>query len=287
MPNSSPFSLVDFEEHNPFREVDWRWRYACELAERAEVRSDTTFYGETIREAARFLRHQAKMSGPRTEFHTDLEKVQAIHLENGRTRLLIEAYLLARFKPEHITPYVGIEPFLVEFYERLFFNVLDRLDASLYIAKAVIGSLKDPMTVRRLLRWFAYHGGPAVVRRLGDDFVNYIRLIDAGESPPTDSWISPWIDAMTTRRWTVEQLKFYIQHGPSAGVPPAEAVGPTAKATAPRKPRRGRARPRPASATVQTEAGRTAAATRQDWEVGTLEQQIIDLAAEVGQMEKL
>ena len=97
----------------------------------------------------------------------DVAAAIAIFEGEPTTRVAVEARLLAGEPIEAVARRSGVPVEAVEVYERLFFNVTDRLENTSYILFCAIGpatyegfDLDDPGPV---LKWFAYLGGARVL----------------------------------------------------------------------------------------------------------------------------
>jgi hypothetical protein len=91
-------------------------------------------------------------------------------------RQVLEALLLTSESFEEIAQRLSVEPATIAYYEQLFFNVRDRMKASIWILKTILGPPQDrkfgadgAMTVEQhgiMYRLFAYYGGPLVLDAL-------------------------------------------------------------------------------------------------------------------------
>lgn len=93
---------------------------------------------------------------------------------DSRSRWGLEAMILARMPFEAIAKSANCEVDTVRIYEKLFFNVLDRIDAKEYIASVVLhNSFMSGLphrTAEMTAKFFAYFGGPLVLGLVLDAF---------------------------------------------------------------------------------------------------------------------
>ena len=142
-------------QDHPYRPPDWRWRRACYLAENKIKRLSRKHDDDDVMEAR-------KLKSALDACETDLAVCQLMeragdifiahdmwHQEDewgegsrGRgnpARYELEAALLAGSPPERIATSLGTSPSAVRIYERLFFNVIDRLHNPGYVIHQVMG----------------------------------------------------------------------------------------------------------------------------------------------------
>lgn len=91
------------------------------------------------------------------------------------SRSILEAWLLTGLSPAQISDHFPMDHLAIECFERLFFNVADRLDCSDWISKVIRGrpsrhsANADGQSgegLEPLIRLFAFRGGPLVLRAL-------------------------------------------------------------------------------------------------------------------------
>ncbi len=115
----------------------------------------------------RFHPNFAKIIGKSNPYPHLFEAEQIFIREKQLVRYEIEARLLASETSERISHRFGVDAAIVTWYEKLFFNVLDRLDDRGYIAQRVMGeSLHAGLTERDhdlLWKLYGYIGGEAVL----------------------------------------------------------------------------------------------------------------------------
>jgi hypothetical protein len=168
--------ILNLREDSPSRSPDWRWQKVLMLVQnpRARITAKLRSVGdEFTAKAAAFLR---KWSSCEDEYeqYCVLEKwpylCQAHEIYQGNHKLLrceLEARLLTNDSTEGITKRLSLHPAVVDWYEALFFNVLDRLDNPGWIANNVLGEqMQCGLTEREyafLWKFYGYVGGPVVL----------------------------------------------------------------------------------------------------------------------------
>lgn len=170
---------VQFQEVNPFREPSWRFQRVLDLLERDRPgrpgRRDDKYIREYYRFASRFRRetNNGKMA-LFPEFPGIFLANLFHHQPDAEWRWLLQAHILSRASDEQIARKLATLPSAVDWYERIFFNVRDRLDSPHYIFKQVIGRLDEHAvntSDRRLTtvheqisyKFFGYVGGPLLL----------------------------------------------------------------------------------------------------------------------------
>ena len=184
---------ADYNLHNPFRAVRWRYERVMQLLEDADARPVPHRDDKYVTGAFRFLREwNAVNEGSAEEIEEDRIKLfpknpgfyyayeLANHVDED-LKHVIEARILARQDNVEIAERAGVTPDTVEWYERMFFNVRDRLENRDYISKQVIGPTVGAglpnLTTEMTAKFFGYYGGPIVL-----DFV--VDGYDAGATVP-------------------------------------------------------------------------------------------------------
>ena len=192
----------EFQKHNPTRPPAWRSDRALELLDLgrrpSRVKEDDyvrKYYSFLLRErdvASRkeredlFERNPALYDAHRFHVHRDVE-----------LRGLLEAMIVASMKDGEIGKRLNCLPATVDWYEKLFFNVRDRLNAHVWIAKIIRG----PRHVPRLdtdgsltaagraaaIKRLAYLGGPLILDSV-------IRSLSPRLACGSDSNTSAWFD---------------------------------------------------------------------------------------------
>jgi hypothetical protein len=168
--------MSSFNAKNPMRPPNWRWERALYL--RSAGRSRTNGEDEWIRQAIRF---QAAMErNPEAvdqmevaEAFPDIYYASTLYRRPGTAeaknplRFAIEARILADQTDEEIAQAAGVDPTLIVWYEKLFFNVREKLLNNDYILTVAIGpAIYTGMNEREYdLLWkvFGYVYGPKVL----------------------------------------------------------------------------------------------------------------------------
>jgi len=160
--------------YDPYLTPDWRWSAACEhIAKGTALRR---WEDPAIAEAVRFLRPWVK-HGPPPDDHTRsrmpaLAAAHDLFDAGGPLRDEVEARLLAGESPETIATKAGLEATTVDAFERVFFNVADRLDAHDWLVTNVVQIWKldpDNPDEGRMWKWLAVAFGPHAVDIMIDD----------------------------------------------------------------------------------------------------------------------
>jgi hypothetical protein len=168
---------------DPFRPVDWRWRWAADLLGQGEPVSVADDHA--VREAAAFLRAWRGCQDEPDRLRLALEMpalygAHQLYLAAGLfAKCQVEARLLTEESYALIAEKCGRDPQVIEAYHKTFFDVRDRLHAEGYVLHQVIGPKAHAglteADVDVILKLYAYAGGPLVV----DALVRYYR------DPPT------------------------------------------------------------------------------------------------------
>ncbi|MEM4406681.1 MAG: hypothetical protein QXS68_06515 [Candidatus Methanomethylicaceae archaeon] len=159
---------------SPFRPPDWRWERARLTRADSQLRSRLRSTEDNwIEQARRFQREHERCTD-----HYRLLRLQEkqpvlfaawdIHFhERQLLKWELQARLLSRDSCASIARRMSLTPEVIDTYEKLFFNVLDRLDQPSYIVQQVFGeSLHAGLRERDFdLLWklYGYIGGPWVL----------------------------------------------------------------------------------------------------------------------------
>lgn len=163
--------LRELQPRSPFRAPDWRWRLALHLFEcpRSRLRR---LADDPVRLTVDYLRQLRRLRTDRgrqrlAAKRPEIVAARAIRFGNQVRRHEVEARLLAAQTDHEIADRFVLQPEAVALYERLFFDVRARLDATSYIHHTVIGPIippgRDAPDRTRLLKLLAVRGGPAVL----------------------------------------------------------------------------------------------------------------------------
>lgn len=90
------------------------------------------------------------------------------------TRTMLESYILARMNDREISQRITLDPRHVDWYEKLFFNVRDRIDSYRYVMDIVVGSPMnqgiEQFSLDQTTKWFAYWAGPEIAELIYDGY---------------------------------------------------------------------------------------------------------------------
>lgn len=173
--------LVHLRQNSPLRPVDWRW-----LKVKAYSQLPT---GLSRFKIDRYLFEASKFKERLDLVVTELDSVElceanecmfdaySFYDNNSSTshRWELEARLLARESYASISDKMSLSIETIDLYEKIFFNVSDRLDSVSWIVNSVVGrSIHVGLTERDfdlLWKMYGYFGGPIMldmmIRRIG------------------------------------------------------------------------------------------------------------------------
>jgi hypothetical protein len=183
------FFYPDLHRRSPVRPLAWRWQRADALVGQGRYfcrRRDAAQTGRTVRylralERCRTGLHKERLA----RAFLDVHDARLLHEDNGARAVEVQARLLARQSVDVIARAAGLPLDVVGAYEALFFNVLDRLDASDWITAQAVGWHRfDPAKGRdraTVLKAYAYHGGPLVLETVLPYLLN--GRLEAAPSP--------------------------------------------------------------------------------------------------------
>ncbi len=220
------------EKFNPFRDPAWRQSRVLELVEHKPRPKppDREHDDDYVKEYRDFLL-KWRRGNEYTRLKLFCMNPGLFYAHNFREqpdldwRTLLEARILTKEPDQFIADEFNTIPETVHWYERLFFNVRDRLHSRTYIVKTVLGpsaqllSGYDDMVTdvmqRVSYKMFAYFGGPLVLDMIISGF-------QAGPFPQKSDKAVEWIDnavkttiqqrsaiaarSFTINRWSVMQL---------------------------------------------------------------------------------
>lgn len=177
-PRSSPRPPQDVDRFDPVREPDWRFNRIFEIVdhEPQPLRSKTTD-DEYVREMKSFIlayrapngisrkKHYTKFPGP---YHA----WQIHQASRPETPLLVKCRILAGQTNLEIANMMGATPEAIDWYEKIFFHVRDRLDFPDWIVTHVLNPAQEGHHgVNAIpLMTFAYFGGPQALEYLISGF---------------------------------------------------------------------------------------------------------------------
>lgn len=208
------------EQHSPFRELDWRAQRAQHLAGATPkpLRASRKFDDDYTKLYRNFLVKWNKgteadrwklFTADPALFHTHGYRYH----DDEEWKVLLEARILTQEPDDAIASALGVDANTVNYYEKLFFNVRDRLGHRTWIIKKILGPEinrvpNDNSELTDILRhmsykMFAYFGGPEVL-----DVV--IAGLQDGPIPLTSDKAAEWLDRAietTTRSRTAMAVR--------------------------------------------------------------------------------
>lgn len=172
--------MIEISRNNPRRPADWRWQRGCLLVETSDPHASLQFNrsqdDEWVRKAANFKRALDNCQDEAEEGivlvrNEDLYWAYDIYQDDGNAyKSELEARLLSRADHEAIASHVGVSTETVKLYEKLFYNVEEKLDTSGYVYHTAIGrEMHRGFTERefdKLWKWYAYTYGPLMLDSL-------------------------------------------------------------------------------------------------------------------------
>ena len=194
-----------FQRYNPFRPAAWRQERVLELIENlpAPKKPNRRRDDKYVRDYYRFLLKymaQTTEAGRSALFEANpaLFYAHAIHFHPDKEwRSIAQGFLLTGDPLEECSAVLDTLPEALHWYEKLFFNVRDRLDAEVWVAKTILGSSAYRAANREgtvtdnqqdlLFKLFGYYGGPLILRIVISGFRR-------GSLPRRREEIGPWFD---------------------------------------------------------------------------------------------
>jgi len=179
----------DLQRHSFLRPLAWRYERAQSLVSDGRYclrhRDD-----QLTQRAVHFLRALRRCPPERQsdKLARDYPNIYAAYRlseEGGPKRLEMEARLLARQSPVEIADLVGLPVAVVDMYEALFFQVMDRLAGRDWITVRAIGRWNGDVIPAVLLRGLAYHHGPVMVDALAPYLAGNIDPFESHPDPAT------------------------------------------------------------------------------------------------------
>ncbi len=185
--SASP-SLADLDLLAPDRKPDWRYRRVLAWIGSGRMRRNAghDHYVRLMREWL-VRRHLAGSEGARRRLEADFAGPAGamwIHEKaDPMSRLRVECRILAGESDAEIGAKEGVPPESVLWYEKLFFHVRDRIEASDWIVHQVLEAQSGGFfpTDEQALKAFAYFLGPAVLDALLTGFLAQERRTRPGE----------------------------------------------------------------------------------------------------------
>lgn len=187
--------MFHLRQDSPLRPPDWRWEKAKLLRQDARHNS-RTLDDKLISDLMRFQDRLEEAEGVWDKYrllrqYPQLTAVWEIreHEAAGQkgVKAELEARILSGAKLDAISQRLSISVDTIELYEKVFFNVLDRLSNRGFIAHNVFGrAIQAPINEREyelLWKLFSYSGGPGVLDAVIDGWVDPKRAEIAAEAP--------------------------------------------------------------------------------------------------------
>jgi len=203
-------SYAQYQQHNPFRAPDWRSARVFELldAQPTALRPNRRRDDQYVRAYYRFVTRyeaQADQYARMTLFNADpaLYYAHEMYMHSDvEWRAILEGFLLTNESYEEIGQRISVTPFALDWYERLFFHVRDRLNSPVWVSKAILGLCDGESDSRAptpdgtaslpqrlmLYRLFGYYGGPEVLSVVATGHKR------ATDMPRTSAEVSSWFD---------------------------------------------------------------------------------------------
>lgn len=191
------YNAMDFN-----RSPLWRWDRVNYLLKSRNRKPVAGMDDETIVEAYKFLKKWRRIdnaTGYDNEYEREMYRRETLYFDNPglyhayelflngpeRRAQELEAWILTREEDPQIAERLGVLPHFVDWYERLFFNVRDRLHISSYINhvidRATNQGLAD-LNYTNIAKFFAYHSGPIVLEILLEGFDKALSAPGGGQT---------------------------------------------------------------------------------------------------------
>lgn len=194
-------ALID----TPFRHPAWRLHRVIELVSHRpstlQPGRNDDHYVRRYRRIALALTaagtDEAKRAAVFREYPAVCHAHQIYYSRDVEPRQVLEARLLTRETPEEIAIRFATTPEAIDYYEKLFFDVRDRLECGDWIHRIVVGS-RDEYRGKKtgnmtsadrgyVLKLFAYAGGPLALDAV-------VRGLILKTPPQRIEDVSPWFD---------------------------------------------------------------------------------------------
>jgi len=162
---------ADYRRHNPRRQLDWRWQRASQLINYGEE-PDPVYEDGWTRRACEYRRMTVDHSTETlANAMPDIYAACQLKAIGGAPCWELEARILARETPEVIESKTGVIATVIECYQKMFFNVVGRIDCKTYITAMAIGQRPfDGHNVAAIWNHFAYYYGSHILDAVIDDF---------------------------------------------------------------------------------------------------------------------
>jgi hypothetical protein len=173
------------------RPVDWRWAKVRTLRDRPHLPLNLE---EPLLEQASSFAHELEQGA--VESHctepkerNDLRDAYAIFAgDQPGQRGILEAWLLTGLSDEDIAAKTGQPASVIQMYEKLFFDVRDRLSYRSFVSLHVLNLYPTPAAdLASVLKFYAYNGGPVVLDYLVDLLIPGIDGLAGKCLPPREA----------------------------------------------------------------------------------------------------
>lgn len=163
--------VPNFYRDTPFRSPQWRAERAGFLvANRQQPANYDDTYVRTYRKLLLLQRDNTGM-GPYLELPHAYVAASINNFPDTEWRDILQAKLLTEESDKAIGKWLGMDPKAVDFFEKVFFNVRDRMHNRGWIIKIILGNPEERESKRKngqltnaqrglIYRLFAYYGGP-------------------------------------------------------------------------------------------------------------------------------
>lgn len=205
-----------FQLVNPFREPSWRFQRVLDLVERDQpgrcTQRDDTYVKQYRRFAGKF--RSARSEEARMALFPEYPGLFLAHLFHHQPdkewRWLLQARILTGENDEKISQRMATLPSAVDWYEKVFFNIRDRLEATDYITKQIIGKTEDRAPLARKgqltdfqeqisYKLFGYFGGPLILDIM---FSGFTKMPMPERQDQTDAWLDATVQTLVRRKAT-------------------------------------------------------------------------------------
>lgn len=169
-------ALLRLRQHEVERPPDWRWKRAQLIRERPRLaQALQSDQDEAMIEAARFLAARLDCRDENDLVHLqnrwpNLWGARALYGEASPTRHELDGMLLTREPLASVARICRLNEGLVEWYERIFFNVLDRRESESYVYNVVLGPLFHrgfrASDTEILWKFYGFHAGPVILKAI-------------------------------------------------------------------------------------------------------------------------
>lgn len=186
-------SVLSLRKESPFRPPNWRWaraqlyrdnrRMAMLLPRTPDQSLRTVISYQTMRDQCEDDYDRLRLF----RRYPSLYEAQEVYESDRAVTWELEARLLANDTVEHISSRLHISPEAIDCYEKMFFNVRDRLTDKGYVAHVIIGDLMHAGLTERqhdvLWKFYGYCGGPIVLDAVIDKSMGVVRPENEGDMP--------------------------------------------------------------------------------------------------------